>query len=82
MRQNVVELGYNLGYRIKISLISVNFYIFVQIPWHFNELMLSKFMHNNINIVHFSNIVKKKIHALRRISSDFNQSELHIIAHE
>ena len=33
------------------------------------------------HIVHVFNIVKKQIHALRRISSDLNQSELISIAH-
>ena len=33
------------------------------------------------HIVHVSNIMKKKIHALRRILSDLNQSELLSIAH-
>ena len=34
------------------------------------------------HIVHVSNIVKKKIHALGRISPDLNQSELLTIPHE
>ena len=53
--------------------------------WHINESVgchiwtkLSWEKH----IVHVSIIVKKKIHALRRISSDLNQSELLSIAHE
>ena len=45
------------------------------------EVMFDSKLSWENHIVHVCNIVKKKIHALRRISSDLSQSELLSIAH-